>query len=113
MLVARLLRCVERLARRGVRPRYQASPTIAAVFDLAFIVWASVLGRPCRQICAAKAVGELSDLIGVALIWATLSNLAGATGRSLSALLARAPIKPGSSGPWRSASSRSSASYFC
>ena len=72
MHIARQSTYVERPAWSGVRLSYQALPMIAATFDLALIVLASVLGQRCYQFYAANAFGPLFDLIGVGLISATL-----------------------------------------
>ena len=72
MHIARQSTYVERPAWSGVRLSYQALPTIAAAFDLALIVLASVLGQRCYQFFAANAFGPLFELIGVGLVSATL-----------------------------------------
>lgn len=72
MHIARQSTYVERPASGGVRLSYQALPMIAATFDVALIVLASVLGQRCYQAYAANAVGPIDGLIGVGLISATL-----------------------------------------
>jgi undecaprenyl-phosphate galactose phosphotransferase/putative colanic acid biosynthesis UDP-glucose lipid carrier transferase len=72
MHIARQSTYVERPAWSGVRLSYQALPTIAATFDLALIVLASVLGQRSYQAYAANAFRPLDELIGIGLISATL-----------------------------------------
>ncbi len=75
MHIARQSTYVERPAWGGVRLSYQALPMIAATFDLALIVLASVLGQRCYQAYAANAFSPLDELLGVGLISAALFML--------------------------------------
>jgi len=72
MHIARQSTYVELPAWSGVRLSYQALPMIAAAFDVAFIVLASVLGQRSYQFYASNDFGPISDLIGVGLISAAL-----------------------------------------
>jgi undecaprenyl-phosphate galactose phosphotransferase/putative colanic acid biosynthesis UDP-glucose lipid carrier transferase len=63
---------VERPAWSGVRLSYQALPTIAATFDVALILLASVLGQICYQLYAANSLAPLDESIGVGLVSAAL-----------------------------------------
>ena len=56
MHIARQSTYVERPAWSGVRLSYQALPAIAAAFDLALIVLASVLGQRCYQYLCLRRV---------------------------------------------------------
>ena len=59
MHIARQSTYVESPAKRGVRLSYQALPTIAAAFDVALIVLASVLGQRAYELFAASSFGPL------------------------------------------------------
>ena len=72
MHIARQSTYVDRPAWSGVRLSYQALPTIAAAFDLALIVLASVLGQRCYQLYAANPLAPLDELIGIGLVSAVL-----------------------------------------
>jgi undecaprenyl-phosphate galactose phosphotransferase/putative colanic acid biosynthesis UDP-glucose lipid carrier transferase len=72
MHIARQSTYVERPASSGVRLSYQALPAIAAAFDVATIVLASVLGQRCYQLFAANSSGPLDELFGIGLVSAAL-----------------------------------------
>ena len=88
--IARQSTYVESPAWRGVRLSYQALPTIAVAFDVAFIVLASVVGQRCYQLYVANPLGPLDELVGIGLVSATLFALLARLGGlyRLQALLA-------------------------